>query len=186
MPYVVDGLTHRSHEFTKPAVVGGASYQIPVQGGGANINWEDAVDVYAAFLSFIMATATTPGVATLEQKVSGSWLVKSSHTPAFSNAAGTYIKATQLTIAMKDTGNNIMKTIQLEGPFDLPRHWASFSAVPSGAIKDALTGFDSTNTGATNPYKWMVSGQELHLRSSPIVGVTTTLNRRVRRSRGLV
>jgi hypothetical protein len=184
MPYTIDGVDHRMHEFTGNATIGGATYSLPNRGGGT-LNWEDAANHYASVVSYLLATATTPGTAELQELVSGSWLTRSTHAVTFPNSASSYVKASQVTMVMKDTANNLMKTVILEGAPDVPRHWNSYAALPAGPFQNFAKDFTENFVVSSAPYNWLKSGQGLFARVSPVVGLTTTFNRRMRRKRGL-
>jgi hypothetical protein len=184
-PYTIDGLTHKLHEFTKPATAGGLTYTIPTRAGGA-INWEAAADDYAAAISNMLAAATTPGTAELQQKSGVAWVTLASHTLTFPNSAGSYQKATQLTATYRDTAFNLEKSILLECNDVAPRKNKGYASIGGGtALQLMVKEFTENNTLTNAPYKWLVSGQELYLRVGPLIAVTISLNHKVRRARNL-
>ncbi len=184
-PYTIDGLTHLVHAYVRNPQVSAGQWKINTRSTDANdLNWEDAADALAESLSYLMALATTPGTAELQTYASGIWTVRSTHSVALTHKAGTYIKSSQATMVLRDINFKKVKVVLIEGIPQPPSH---FTTAATGFtdfdnyMKQWLSNFTVTNA----PYSWQVGRGNQYLNTSGFVGFTTSLNRKIRRARGL-
>jgi hypothetical protein len=78
-----------------------------------------------------------------------------------------------------------LKVVTLEPSQTAPQHGVS----PTGgdaSMDNWISAFLSSGTTTNHAYRWVVSHRDLYLNTSPFVGYTVSLNRKIRRRRGLV
>lgn len=182
--YTVNGQAHKARVFTKaPSLVGGA-YYLDSRTTPASLIWEDCADKLTDAMTEIMGTGYTAGQAVLEHRVGSLWSTLAVHSiPTVTRSANAQ-PATETTLVLRDTAFHLVKVILLEGLETPPQH----SVDPAGgdATMDLLIGaFLPTAPNAEDPYNWQVGRSNLFLNTTPFVAFTVTLNRKIRRRRGL-
>lgn len=184
-PYTISGLTHVFHAYVRNPQVTGGQWKINTRATDANdLNWEDAADALEATLANNMPTGATAGTAILQTRTGSLWLPQSFHTvPTWSPGASSK-PAVQVTIVLRDINFKKIKVVVLEGIEPAPEHETS----PAGGttnLQNLVKQFLSTFTVTNAPYNWMVGRGNQYINTAGFVGTTITLNRKVRRARGL-
>ena len=184
--YIIGGLTHDAHLFCKG--VGGAL-------GSRTLTYRDAsvvpvqtaVNVLAAAWSQLMPTGYSFGDFRLENKVGVAWVLLETFTPTFTDASsGSSAVASQATLVLRDTHPYPIKVVVLEGNVNPPSHFVSEPAITPSQLRNFVDLFTHFGVNPNRPFEWVVSRDENYISpSGDLVGVTMTLNRRVRRDRGL-
>lgn len=184
-PYLIGGVSHKVRLYVKSigTVVGGV-----IQLTDRNLtdfDWTDAADDFVTMLSANMLDQSTSyGTVLLEQRSGALWNLMDTHTPSPSGSLTPYHPGSQYTIVLRDTSFGKVKVVLLETVWPAPNHFVT----PTGGTdshEDAFMGVLS-GTGTHYPYMWIISrGGHFLAVSGAFVGGTITLNRKVRRRRGL-
>lgn len=185
VPYTVDGLTHKVRFYARnPQAVGG-SFNVNSRALDNNdIVWTAALARVTLAMSNIMPSGAVWGSAFLEKFDGSVWNALAFSTPTDAMTGSGYQKATQLTMVLRDTAGKKLKVVWLEMTKVAPVHFTS----PTGGDVDMdalIAPFVAGGGNASDPYNWQVSHRNLYVNTSPFVGMTITLNRKVRRRRGL-
>lgn len=187
VPYVISGLVHKFRLFCKQPTVGGTTYQIWSRTAtGPNLDWEPVAEDMAAMLSNVLPGGTTPQAAYLEKWTGTVWQLLEVHTVTLPNLSGAEAPGWQFTAVFRDTGNEKLKAVIMEPPYSNAFHWTTL--LGGAAIFDAFLKEwnETTKTLTYPPWNWATSHRQVFVHgTSPFVGGTTTLNRKVRRARGL-
>ncbi len=187
LTYTIDGLIHKARAYCKQPAPVGATYNITNRSGTpAIINWTAAADDFATSIANLLATGATPSPAMLEQFDGLIWQPLAFHAIAWTPAGSSSQVASQSTTVIRDVSNKKLKVVVLEGHQVPPTHFTSTTQGTGGYqnfLKEWLNGsFTLTNA----PYLWATSHRELFISpAGAFVGSTVTLNRRIRRRRGL-
>jgi len=184
--YTVDGLIHKIQAWVRnPQLVGG-TWLINTRTLDENdLDWADASDGLAHAMSNILGTDASPGGATLQTRVGGVYTTRDTHVVTFPNVAGSRFVAQQTTVTYRDKLFNRFKVQVMEATKTPGRRLTTETG--GDAAEDAfLIEFGASNTyGTLAPYNWIVSGWNQFLATAPLVGYVTTLNRKLRRARGV-
>lgn len=184
--YIVAGLTHTLNLFCSASGTGTAALLNYLAGG--TLTPQEGSDATAAGVAPFFASADFGGWAwALQKYVSGTWVTENSGSSSLTGTAAVVtVKASQMTIVLRDISNHFAKVVLLEGYFTPSYHFVSASAL-SGDIETVYNTFSKTSgSDPDRPALWMVSRGDNKLMDEPLVGLTGDLNDRVRRSRGLV
>jgi hypothetical protein len=185
VPVTIDGLTHVSRYLCRNPQVSGGTYNINSRALDANdIDWVAALARVTLALSNVMPTGAVWGSAHLEKFDGSVWTALAFHTPTDATTGTGYSKATQMTAVFRDTTDKKLKLVWIEMTKPAPQHFVSATA-GDGDEDGLLAPFVAGGGNASDPYNWMVSHRDTYLNTSPFVGFTISLNRRVRRRRGL-
>lgn len=184
-PTVEGGLTHVSHFYVRNATAVGSTWNINTRATDANdLDWVNAAQGLADALSYAYGTARTAGAVSLEQLSGGVWVPLAFTTVTLTNKVGGGLDAEQITMTFRDKTNKKVKVIILEGNQAPPQHLVD-PAAGDANFDNLIKQFMSTFTVTNAPYNWLVGRNNQYLATSPFVAATVTLNRKVRRARGL-
>lgn len=187
MPLTTSGLTHAYHAYVRNIQVGGSTYKVNTRTTDSNdLNWETAAQAFFSATSYLSATDQgVSGLILLQQLVSGVWQTISTYTPSGGfNGGGSVQPASQYTLWLRDSAYKPMKVVMLDTNQTPPQHFTIITggdAASDNFVKQWL----STYTVTSAPYIWQVSRGDRYINTSAFVGSTVTLNRKVRRARGL-
>lgn len=185
LPYTVDGQVHQWHAYVRNPTVTGSTYNINTRTTDSNdLDWLAAADGMAATLSKFVSSATAFGSALLQLRSGSVFNTVAAKTVTNGSAVSGYNKASQLSIVMRDTLFRKVKVILLEGIFSPPFHAPGYPTGDTG-VDGLVKEFTSAHTVTAAPYIWLVGRGNGYLNTSPVLGVTIALNRKVRRNRGL-
>ncbi len=185
IPYTVDGLEHKIQAWVRNPQLVGSDWMINSRSLDENdTHWEDAAETWAFVISYLMDAGSTPGTALLQTRVGGVFTTVSTDTVAFANVTGSRFVAQQTTVTLRDKLFNRFK-VQLMEATKLPgRKLTTYSG--GDAQEDAfLLEYSVGNATGVSPYKWQVSGWNQFMAADPLVAYVTTLNRKLRRARGV-
>lgn len=184
--YTIGGLTHDAHLFCK-GVGGSAGSHTLTYRDASVVAVQIAVNNLATTWSQLMPTGFAFSDFKLESLVGVSWTLLDAYTPTFTDgSAGSSAVASQVTMVLRDTNPFPIKVVLLEGNVAPPQHYVNEPSVPIGAQRNFVDLFTHFGVNANRPFEWVVSRAENYIAASgEFVGITTTLNRRVRRDRGL-
>lgn len=182
--YTIGGLTHKTVQYVK-GVSGSPGSIILTDRTSATHTLQQAADAWAQNLDAILDNTLTSVNVFLDQLVAGIWQLVDTVTVSLAGSSGTaYKPATQLTYVFRDSSFFKMKVVLIEASQSAPAHWTS----PTGGgssnntlVKEYTSGHVSTHA----VWLWGVSRGNRYLADSPFVGGTCTLNRKIRRARGL-
>lgn len=187
VPYTTDGLLHKLRVFVRnPQVVGG-SYNINSRPLDNNdIVWTDALNDLCTAFSWVLGTTTAFSDGVLELRSGSIWTAVATATPSFtSHKAGTGNPGTQFTVVLRDINLKKVKIVVVEHNDNALQHAVSRSALQQTFQQNFVKEFMSDHALTNAPYVWAVGRGNQFLNTSPLVGVTASSNRRVRRRRGL-
>jgi hypothetical protein len=184
-PYTIGGVTHKARAYVRGLTLGGGIWRVNSRTLDENdIVWSDAANQFANNIGNLCDASTVFGAALLEQIVDGVWVTQDVFTVTVTTKTGTYKPATQVTMVLRDINFKKVKVVVMEGTEAAPQHING--PTDGGTQMDLFTHeFGSTHTNANASYVWMVGRGNQYLATSPFVGLTVTLNRKIRRRRGL-
>lgn len=186
LSYTIAGLQHKLNLYVKNATPSGGTYDIDVRPSvGGVITFDHAADGIADVLEELMPSGATLDSVALQLLTGSIWNSVYFANPSMTPSANTYVKAQQVTLVLRDTSFFKVKVITLEQTFPLPVHYSSYAAL-GGDTLNYVKEFTGNNTVTYPPFNWVVSRGERFLADGPFVGLTTDLNDKVRRARGLV
>lgn len=181
LQYVVAGLTHHIRAYVKPVALSGSSTTLEARTGGT-IPANTAAGGLAAAIKEAIDGAV--GDVLLEQRVGSVWIPEWTFS---TSGAGTGSNATarQMTLVLRAMDFTKMRVQIMEsGVFTFPAHFNSYAGM-GAADKAVLNVWCVSGGDASYPIEWQVSRSNNFLFASPFVGMTTDLNDKVRRARGL-
>lgn len=182
--YVYSGFTHKCRGFVRGLAPVGGSYNINSRTLDANdIVWTDAASALAGAMSNILTTSHTYAGATLEQWDGTVWVPRAVSSPTPGLSAGTVYPATQVTVVLRDLNLKKVKIVVMETNEISPQHFVAGTAGDTNFDNFLAPFLSSTATAA--PFNWLVGRGNQYLNVAPFVGATVTLNRKLRRRRGL-
>lgn len=180
LDYTVASLVHQVRmrcSINNPA--GPSPYLLDLFGGGT-INWATAVHQFDALVSAFYHSDVAFGSWTLYQRVGTNYVPLDG---ASSTAAGTNTgdnqAAGQMTLTAKNAANLLDKFVFLESSFLPPQKVTSYPYGGAGTFMD-----DWINTASGHLGSWVLgrNGQP----ATRLLANVVTLNRKIRRRRGLV
>lgn len=184
-PYTLNGLTHVHHCYVRnPQSVGGV-WQINSRTLDENDTlFSDACEGLAHCIGGVAPSTLTWGQQLLQTLSGGVWTTVATHQTSMGVTNQAYKPATEITVVLRDKLLNRFKFVLLEQCEAAPQHFVDPTA--GDVYFDALL-VDITSKPSTpvTPWVWMVSKYNQYLITDPVVGVTVTVNRKVRRARGL-
>ncbi len=183
--YVISGKTHKWHAYCRNIQAVGGSFNINSRTLDANdLVWTAVADRLGAVLNNMLPVGATYASFLLEKFISPVWVVQDVRTVTCTPSSTVAALATQNTIVFRDTQLHKVKVVLLETIEVAPQHFVT----PTGGDSafDSFIGFFlSTASVPEDPYNWMVGRSNQYLNTQPFVGATVTLNRKMRRVRGL-
>lgn len=182
--YSVTGFTHKVRAYCKGIVASGGSFNIDSRTSPGSIVWSDAAVAFKNAITEMMGTAYAAGQLLLEQRSGSIWTVVAAQGVTSDTRSRTSLLATELTSVFRDTGFHKVKLVVLEGVEAPPAHSDDPNA-GSAELDLMHKQFLPTYDDPAAPYLWMVGRSNLFLNTSPFVSYTVTLNRKIRRRRGL-
>lgn len=179
----ISGQTHTNRMYVKSdgTVIGG---KIQLQDrAAANQDWDTVARQFSKTVSRLTNNTASLSNVVLKQKVGLLWVPLDFATPVNDFQADATQVATEVTLVLRDTAFNKVKVVCLDTILAPPVHYAS----PPGAgnAQTFSKNFLDIAASVNNPWAFMVSLSNHYLHLSAFVGMTITLNRRVRRRRGL-
>ena len=186
LPYTVDGLPHKMFAYLRnPQPVGG-TYNVNSRTLDANDQpWKNCAEAWFQSVSYLFSgTLTASGDILLQRFIDNVWQPTETYTPVTSNAAGSYKPGTQVTVVLRDSAFKQIKIVMLETSEISPQHFIQIAG-GDAAFDNMIKQFTSTATISPAPYIFMVSRGNRYINTTPFIGATVTLNRKVRRARGL-
>lgn len=184
--YTVSTKAHVVRVYVKNLTVAGASWNIdgaPVVGGV--IDWSAAAQGLWDSVKPLMPSAATVDGANLMSRSGSVWTPLASYTPTGAVSANAYSPAQQMSLTLRDTGTKFVRFLLLEQTFPLPAHFPSYGALTGDTLTMAKQ-FTVQRTVTNAPFEWLVSRGERFLADFSFVALTTDLNDKLRRARGLV
>ena len=185
LTYADAGLSHKVHYFCRGITAVGGTFNINTYSVDANdLAWHDAVTATASYVNLMLSANRTWEPARLEKFVSGVWQLVDVYSFSSTAGGGTLQPATQQTYTFLDKQYHKVKIVLLDTIKTAPQHFAT----PTGGdanFDTFIAAHIPGSAGAGDPGNWMVSRGNQYLASSPFIACTVTLNRRVRRRRGL-
>ncbi len=185
--FTVNSQSHKLRAYVRQPTVVGASYNINTRTTDSNdLDWKLAAEALFNSVTYAMSDANSAQEAVLELRSGSIWTPTQVYSPfvTFNGTPGAAAVATETTLVLKDIQFNRFKIIVLEGLEAAPQHWNVWNGGDTAMdnfTKQFLSNFTVTNA----PYNWLVSKYNQYISSSGFVGVTVSLNRRIRRRRGL-
>ena len=184
-PYTINGITHKARVYVRNPQLVGSVWMINSRTTDANdVVWTDAALAWAQSIGSVTPTAGTFGTALLETRSGSVWTTVDTYTPTVTTQTGSTNVAGQITLVLRDVLFHKVKVVVMEGNETYPQHLVSPTGGDStfdGFINEYLPTF----AGTTPLYKWLVGRGNQYLSTAPFVGATVTLNRKIRRRRGL-
>lgn len=185
VPYTISALTHESRMYVTNPTLSGSDWVIDRRPSvGGTVNWEDAAQDYADAISYLMPAGVGAGTALLEELSSTGWLLRATVAVTLPNASAGVNVATQVTLTLRDTNFTRPKIVVMEGNEPAPQKITA-PAGGSATFDSFVAEFLSTGSGAARPYVVMVNQHEFFLAENPFVSAVITLNRKLRRARGV-
>lgn len=183
--YTVDGLTHEIRAYVRNPQESGGTWFINSRTLDENdLDWEDAADGLFASASYPIGDDVTFPDMELQIRDGVVWNLVATHTGASSNTSGAHKPGAQCTLVLRDTAFKKVKVVVEEPNTASPYHFLSVAAA-TGILDDFSKQYTPSATVTNAPYHWQVSRGNRYLNTSSFVGLTGSLNRRVRRRRGL-
>lgn len=185
--WTTNGQVHKTRAYVRQATAIGGTWNINSRTTDANDTpWKTAAEGLFQSLSYAMSNESTAQEAVLELRSGTIWTPTDVYAPfvTFNGSGASALSSTQTTLFLKDALFNKLKVIVLEGNEAAPQHWNTWSG-GDAALDNFAKQFLSNYTVTVAPYLWMVSKYNQYLASSAFVGLTVSLNRKVRRRRGL-
>lgn len=185
IPYTVDGLQHDCRMYVGNPTLTGSDWVVDKHSsiGGTGL-FSDAAQGLCEFISFGLETGTTPGTALLEEYSATGWLPRDTATVTFANLSGGAFPATQLTLTLRAFDFTRPKIVLMEHNQNAPFKYSSATG-GSGTLDAMIDGFLESGTGANRPWVYMVTMHGIELLDDSFVSVSSTINEKVRRQRGL-
>jgi len=181
--YNVSGLLHKARMFVKSdGSISSGVNQIQDR-TGTSLDWSLAAHQWSKTWTRILNNATTLPDLVLEQKVGLIWVPVQFTSPSNELQADATLPTTQVTLTLRATNNDKLKVVVLDTTQAAPQHFAGRPSASSNI--QVFTDHFLSGGNAADPYMVMVSESNHYLNTAPFVGLTITLNRRVRRARGL-
>lgn len=185
IPYTVSSLTHECRMYVMNPTLAGSDWVIDLHPSisGTSV-WTAAAQGLADAISYILATGTTPGTASLEELSGTGWLPRDTTTVTLPNLSGSAALASQVTLTLRDTAFTRPKIVVMECNNVGPLKFTSPTA--GGANFDGfIDPFLGTSSVSGRPWAFMVNQHENWLLTNSFVSCTITYNRKLRRARGL-
>lgn len=185
IPYIASGISHVCRMYVDSPVAAGATYNLglnPAIGGVAD--WADAAQGFASAISYGLATGTTPGTALLEEYSATGWLPRDTAAVTFPNLAGSVVPAAQVTLTLRALDFTRPKIVLMEGSEAIPFHYTNPTGGPGG-LDNMIDPFLGSSSVSSRPFAFMTTMHGIFLLVDDFVAVTGTLNRKLRRARGL-
>jgi hypothetical protein len=185
IPYTYSGISHKMSMYCKNPTLVGGTYNINSRTLDANdIVWTDAAQQLAQMLVQFTANASGVGQAVLQHWESGLWIPKAYYTVTPTGQTSGQQICTELTYVLRDKLNHPVKVVMLEGVEVPPQHWVN--PLAGSAVLDSISHMlMDTTINANSPFAWAVGRGNQYLADTPIVGITLSFNRKLRRRRGL-
>jgi len=179
--YAVDGLTHHTR-FLVDAVASADSTGFSLHSQiGADQGLSAVITAFIAVWEALMDNSATADGVTLYEVVSGTLIPKYSGSWSFTGSAGTYHPASQHTIVLRDGLNKIAKQVIVEIPSNVPYRVTSIASLPTSPLKTYL--LDMTDNSNGHIGSWMKSRADGF--PDRFISIVGTLNRKIRRRRGI-
>jgi len=185
IPYTIAGVPHITRLYVKQPTATGGTYNIFGRFSvTADIPWKDAADGMAEAISNVIPAAISPDTVLLEQFDGLIWVLRETHTTTFPNIGGTSQVAGQITVSLRDAAGLQAKLVILEGNQVYPTKFTSPTG-GAGGMDALILEFTSGATLSPSPWVTVVSHREQFLQSAPFISAVITMNRAIRRRRGL-
>ncbi len=185
-PYTIQSQTHRSVVYVRNAELSGGVYKIHTRATDAlDLDWALADNALVESMSYQTPTGAAFADAVLQQLSGIVWVPIATHTPSFTDhSSGSYTPGSQSTLVLRDTLFRKVRHLVMEGNQAAPWHavtLASMTTSEANYCKQFTSSFSLTNA----PYNWMVGRGNTYLSTASLVGHTMSLNKKLRRRRGL-
>lgn len=183
IPYTVSSIAHKFRAYVKSD--GSVTAGVPnITYVDASIHpWNVAANNLAGYLAPYLNC--TFGAALFEHLVSGVWLPLDSVAVTATPSAGAAQAARQLTVVLRDSAFKKVKLVVMEGVLTTAAfHTTAYSGLDA-VLTALLAGYNPATVDAGKPLLWQVSRGDRYFLASPLVASTGTLNRKIRRRRGL-
>lgn len=185
VPYTVTGVPHKLRFYVKSTgAVSGGNILIVNRTAGTDV-WQDIIQAfYDEVLSWAYSfTETAMGTALLEKFDGLLWLPQQAYTGVLTtHGVAAPVYASQNTLVLRDTSFDQIKIVYLEASAPIPYHSAS---APGSGIPQSLSAAFLSAVSVNSMYNYVVSRSNDYIAASGgFVGLTGTLNRKVRRRRG--
>lgn len=183
--YTISGLTHTVSVFCRNVQNQSGSYFINSRTLDENdVPWIYAADRLVNSLQAIMPAGVTYSVAELQEYDGLIWTTTDTHALTPAEAFGTSVPAGQLTLTFRDKTNYHVKLVVMETQ-EAP---GAKVISPTGGDSDLdalVAAWTSTVGNANDPFAWAVGRSNQYLAASPFISATVSLNRKLRRARGM-
>ncbi len=182
--YTYSGITHKLIAYVRNVQAVGGSWNINSRTTDANdLLWTLAAEALEQSVSYLLANSVAGGDVLLQTLAAGVWNTLATYSPVTSHAVGTTVPVAQSTMVLRDTNFKKVKVVVMEPNQAAPQHWVS--PLGGDANMDNFTKqWMSTFTVSNAPYNWQVGRGNQYLSTSPFIGITVTLNKKLRRARG--
>lgn len=185
IPYTVNSLTHVLRMYVSNPTLSGADWVVDLHPsiGGTSV-WTTAAQGLADAFSYIQDGGAAPGTALLEEYASTGWLPRDTASVTLTNKTGTAVLTSQCTLTLRATDYTRPKIVVMEGTLAAPQKITSPTG-GSAAADSFIDPFLGSSSVVGRPWAFMTTMHGAFLLSASFVSATVTLNRKLRRARGL-
>lgn len=185
VPYTENGKTHKLRVYCSIAnPTGPAPYLLDFRDATSG-DWQVKVASLQAKLAATMAAGASFGNPLLEYRTGILWsLLDSFPSATYTFPSDAYNPAVQVTAVLRDTLNKKTRFEMMEGRYAAPFHSIGSVGAPT-AWANLASALSSAGGDPDDPYMWIKSRGDNYLASASVVGITGTLNKKLRRARGL-
>lgn len=185
IPYTVATITHHYRAFVRNAqLVGGSWYHNSRTLDENDLLVSDSMDRIAALMSKIYDSATVWGTAQLFEKTGLTWVPVYAHAITETGEAASHVNTVQVTATFRDRLFYHVKVVFMEPNIYAPDK----TLLPTGfstEMDNCMPYFAATVSDPNDPYNWLVGRSNQFLATSPFISMVATINRKIRRARGL-
>jgi hypothetical protein len=186
MQYLITGQSHRVRVYVRDVLPADGSFTITERDSSTTLNWVTAGGSLQDILAGLLPAGTSFGSLLLQQHVGILWQPVSAATHVGIAGSGTVRSATEITLYMRDSTFKPVKVSILDTNQTAPEHWNGLPTVGQNAVEHGqFIEWTELHTLANAPWMWQVGRSNNYLAVGPIVGITTSLNRKSRRREGL-
>lgn len=180
LPYTIAGIEHKVHLYVQEHGTTSIDGYLTINTRSGNISWAAGIQQWADRYAVIAPSDMVPGTAILEELAGSLWLpVQSYDIVDFTPTVTVHKNAEQDTLTLRDANFKKVRVIMMEGIIGAP------AKTTNPSENGFLLGYVNSGADVNDPINWQVSRGNDFLSISPFVSFVTTLNRKLRRARGL-
>jgi len=181
-PYTVSGVQHKIRYYVKRDLGVVTPPYFIINRAATSMNWTLVAEQFAFRMGYMSQASWGPAV--LEELSGTLWLPLDVYQPTGQSAGGSVQVATQTTMVLRDTAFKNFHVVFMEQTQAAPYH--NIAPFALGTSQGNMQhGWLSDGADIHDPYQFQVSRGNRYLATSPFIGYTIALNRKVRRRRGL-